>query len=148
MRNLIAAAVALTAAAHAAHADNTEVPRLLALEATPLVLGATDLIAQPESKAYGGIELGTSLASATLNIGVAAIFHDTPDCARCNEAVPYLVGLTVIDAAVAVHGAYLLGKERPDPTEIKLGSVRGRVAPTMVGDGRTNAAGLGFAGRF
>jgi hypothetical protein len=159
MRNLVAfasVAVALTATTHAAHAGGEDdysglavaAPVFLGIEATPLVLGAADLVGKPDSKIYGGIELGAGALGTATNLALAIDFATAPNCSDCSGPVPYFAGLALVDAAVAAHGIYLLKKDRPDPTEIKLGSVHGHVAPTMVGDGRTNVAGLGIAGRF
>jgi len=61
-----------------------------------------------------------------------------------------LIGLALVDAAVAAHGTYLLVRDRraePAPT-FHVGSARGTVAPTLVSDGKSSGAGLGLVGRF
>jgi hypothetical protein len=158
MRTFIASAsvaVALIATTHPAHADDENwsglgvaAPIFLGIEATPLVLGTADLVGKPDSKVYGGIELGAGALAAATNLALTIDLATASNCSDCSGPVPYFAGLALVDAAVAAHGIYLLHEERPDPTEIKLGSVHGRVAPTMVGDGRTNVAGLGVVGRF
>ena len=160
MRNFIALA-ALLCTVHAAHADtNNDDEGALAtglarafviggsIEATPLALGLADIVVRPESRTYGGIEVAAASIATAFNIYTSIDFLDS-NCADCARTLgPYVAGLTLVDIAVGAHGVWLLRKDRPDPTEINVGSVRGRVAPTMVGDGRTNVAGLGFAGRF
>jgi len=156
MRNFLAFACVSLAVTATAHADNGDdysslgvaVPVWLGIEATPLVLGTADLVGKPDSKVYGGIELGAGGLATAANLYLAVSFATTSSCSDCMEPVPYLAGLAVIDAAVAAHGVYLLRKDRPDPTEIKLGSIRGRVAPTMVGDNHEHAPGVGIVGRF
>jgi len=118
-----------------------------AIEIAPAALLAVDLVARPQSKVYGGVELAIGGSVALLNTVVAVDFYRTPNCSDCKETLPYFAAVIAVDLAAAAHGAYLLLRDEPPPM-FELGSARGTFTPAMVSDGKNAAPGLSLGGTF
>lgn len=112
---------------------------IVAGEVTPVVLGVVDLAARPTSRGYGAMEMLGGATLAIINVQLAA---------GDSERAMLFGVLAVIDAAVAAHGGYLAFRRTPPPTAFRIGAARGHVTPTLVGDGRALAPGLGVAARW
>jgi hypothetical protein len=127
-----------------ARADDPEAPAAAAGffwtvgTATTIVLGATDLIVDPSSIAYGVSEIAIATPLVALDAYVA-YRESQPPAERAGAAV--LVGFGILEAAIAVHGAYVIAHhdERVRRTMI---------VPVPVSDGRSVGAGLGLSRSF
>lgn len=114
----------------------------LATQVTAVGCGLYDVVARPRSKGYALLELGTGLTAGAVSLGLAASIAEDGD-----EGGTWLfVGLAAIDLGVAAHGVWLLG--RSEPPAVEIGTLRGRVAPTVVSDGVGVLPAMGFSGTF
>ncbi len=109
--------------------------------------GIGDLAVRDHSVGYGVAE--------TLIHGPLALLFGTAlrdrlqyDAGYDNSDEEYTLGtLTVMHAAMAIHGIYTIARHRdrkPPPTTFQVGSVRGTVTPTPI----QNGAGVGIVGSF
>lgn len=132
-----------------AHADTTTavVVGVPVSALSGLTFTTIDLVKAPKAKLYGISELAVGGGLAVVS-GYLAATVDAPRT-DSNWANWTLGGLAVWNLGVAVHGVYVLAKgPAENPTAVKIGGVRGVVAPTLVGDATESGAGLMMAGSF
>lgn len=144
-------AIALLASPSVAAADYTNyvVGSTGASIASGVTFTTIDVVKQPESKLYGGIELGVNSALAASQFYLAATISVERD--ESNSINYVAAGLGVWNLALAVHGGYVLMREekaRALGLALRVGGARGLVVPTTVSDGHAVGAGALFSGSF
>lgn len=146
--SMLAALSVVALASTPAHADDAVAAgAVVAVEVAPVVMGIADLAGHQGSKGYGVAEIALGGTAAAINISMLALISSEGE--PTGAAVALFGGAAVIDAAVMVHGFYLVArKDKPSPLQVNAGSVRGTFAPTLVSDGKTSAPGLGLGGTF
>ncbi|MDX2089264.1 MAG: hypothetical protein SFX73_15520 [Kofleriaceae bacterium] len=146
--SMLAALSLVALATEVAHADDDVIGAAsLAVQAAPLVMGVADLVGHDGGKGYGVAEIAFGGTAAAMNLRALALLSSEGGPSGAEVAV--FGGAAVIDAAVMVHGLYLVTREEtPSPLQVKAGSLRGTFAPTLVSNGKASAPGLGLGGTF